>query len=217
MALATTATAGAPADGAKATVESAASFQVMVTGELEGAQLGSSGRGPLMCVFSFQSGHDWTVVQGTTQGITQLACSAHPTTKVSGLFHGDPREVVWNFPIGVTYKSTNAYGWPRLIVSVYGTDLCNRRVIKGYGSIHVPCTPGRHERTIRLFRPISSSWLVRFLGWLGGNPAQFVDPRIVAGTEGREVVRVQSGGKVKVIFNVLAKGHKEFNYDLGGG
>eukprot|EP00392_Amoebophrya_sp_AT5.2_P012006 g12100.t1 len=188
----------------------------MVTGELEGAQLGGS-NGPLMCVFSFQSGSDWSVVNGSTQGITQLACSAHPPFNgVSQSFHGDPREVVWNFPLGVTYKTTNAYGWPRLIVSVYGTDLCNRRVIKGYGSIHVPCTPGRHTRTIRLFRPISSSWLVRFLGWVMGSPAQFVDPRIIGGTEGREVVRVQSGGKVKVVFNVLAKGHKEFNYEFGG-
>ncbi len=60
------------------------------------------------------------------------------------------------------------------------------------------------------------SWLVRFLGWLLGSPAQFVDPRIIGGTDGREVVRVQSGGKVKVVFNVLSKGHKDFNYDLGG-
>ena len=58
--------------------------------------------------------------------------------------------------------------------------------------------------------------MVRFLGWLAGNPAQFVDPRVIAGSEGREVVRVQSGGKVKVVFNVLSKGHKDFNYDFGG-
>lgn len=97
-----------------------------------------------------------------TSTLIPPGCSAHPTTKVSGLHHGDPREVVWNFPLGVTYKSTNAYGWPRLIVSVYGTDMCNRRIIKGYGSVHVPCSTGRHEREIRLFKPVSSSWIVRF-------------------------------------------------------
>lgn len=37
--------------------------QVMISGELEAAQLGSGGRGPLMCVYSFQAGHDWSVVQ----------------------------------------------------------------------------------------------------------------------------------------------------------
>ena len=53
------------------------------------------------------------------------------------------------------------------------------------------------------------------IGWLVGSPAQFVDPRIVANSEGREVVRVQSGGKVKVILNVLTKNHKEFKFDMG--
>ena len=57
---------------------------------------------------------------------------------------------------------------------------------------------------------------MRLLGWLFGTPAQLVEPRMIAGAEGREVVRVQSGGKVKVVFNVLCKGHKEFNYELGG-
>merc|ERR1719231_1906052 len=117
----------------------------------------------------------------------------------------DQREVVWNFPLGLVFKSTSPFGWPRIAVTVYGTDLCNRRVIKGYGSVHVPCQPGRHSRTVRLYCPISSSPLTRLLGALFGNPAQLVDPRIVSGTEGREVVRVQSGGKVNITFDILLK------------
>jgi len=29
---------------------------------------------------------------------------------------------VWNFPVDVTYKATNAFGWPQLILSIYGFD-----------------------------------------------------------------------------------------------
>lgn len=67
---------------------------------------------------------------------------------------------------------------------------------------------------IRLFCPVSASPLTRFLGSLLGNPAQLVDPRLVAGTEGREVLRVQSGGKVTVNFDVMLKDIGPFNYDF---
>jgi len=191
------------------------SFRMVLNGEIESAELGFSGRGPLMCVFSMQHGPDWSLVSGAPNGITQLACTSVPSSSSTAsafLQGGKVREVVWNFPIGLVYKSTSPFGWPRIVVSVYGTDLCNRRIIKGYGSAHVPCQPGRHKRTIRLYCPLSSSPLTRLLGALFGNPAQLVDPRLVAGTEGREVVRTQSNGKVQVSFDVLLKDTEPFNY-----
>lgn len=191
-------------------------FRLAVTGEIESAQLGAgAGRGPLMCIFSVQLGADWTIVSGAPNGITQLACSSVPPATSLGsalLRGGDPREVVWNFPLALVFKSTSPFGWPRIVVTVYGTDLCNRRVVKGYGSVHLPCQPGRHVRTIRLYCPLSSSPLTRLLGALFGNPAQLIDPRLVAGTEGREVVRVQSGGKVRLVFDILLKDTEAFSY-----
>lgn len=51
--------------------------------------------------------------------------------------------LVWNFPLDITYKATNAFGWPQLVVSVYGLDTFGRDVIKGYGCIHLPICGGR--------------------------------------------------------------------------
>lgn len=189
-------------------------FKVVINGEIESAQLSGGSKGPLMCVFSVQHGPDWTVVSGTPNGITQVACSAAPVLSsiAATIRGGGMREVVWNFPVGLVFKSTSPFGWPRIAVTVYGTDLCNRRVVKGYGSVHIPCQPGRHARVIRLYCPLSSSPLTRLLGALFGNPAQLVDPRVITGTEGREVVRVQTGGKVRVIFEVLLKDTEPFNY-----
>eukprot|EP00397_Hematodinium_sp_SG-2012_P066524 GEMP01100016.1.p1 GENE.GEMP01100016.1~~GEMP01100016.1.p1 ORF type:complete len:243 (+),score=25.42 GEMP01100016.1:42-770(+) len=181
-------------------------FQLIASGEIEGAEMSTTG--PLMCTFLFHSGSDWTVTEGLTQGMTQASTSSLASKSRSP-------SVVWNFPFGFSMKSTNAFGWPRLVVSVYGNDICNRRVIKGYGSVHVPCQPGRHERTIRLFCPVSSSLWVRFLGYITGNPAQFVDPRVVSAGEGREMLRVASDGKLTVIFNVMLKDLKRFNYAVG--
>lgn len=51
--------------------------------------------------------------------------------------------LVWNFPLDVTYKATNAFGWPQLVVSVYGVDALGRDVVQGYGCMHLPTCAGR--------------------------------------------------------------------------
>ncbi len=55
---------------------------------------------------------EWQVVAGMEEGITQIA-SVPP---------GSMGKVVWNFPLEMTLKSTNVYGWPQLVLSVHGTD-----------------------------------------------------------------------------------------------
>jgi B9 domain-containing protein 1 len=55
----------------------------------------------------------------------------------------DNQVAVWSFPIEITFKSTNIFGWPQIVVSVYGLDAFGRDVIRGYGCIHLPRHPGR--------------------------------------------------------------------------
>ncbi|RKO85922.1 hypothetical protein BDK51DRAFT_46151 [Blyttiomyces helicus] len=74
----------------------------------------------MYCKFSFLYGPDWTIVSDLEEGITQLARAA-PTTV---------------FRAGAT-------GRPQLIVSIYGPDLLGRDVVKGYGSVRIPLSPGR--------------------------------------------------------------------------
>lgn len=121
-------------------------------------------------------------------------------------------EVVWNMPLDIIYKSTNAHGWPRLVVSVRpppphplfcvpppthrhvlaapsqvnGFDVFGRTIVVGYGSMLVPPSPGRYRRVIRLFRPVSSTVLQSFIAWLTANQPEFWDPRIVSQGKGRE-------------------------------
>jgi len=80
----------------------------------------------LYCRYSFHFGPDWNVIavtcscflfisfrneamQGVEAGLSQTSKISH-TYGIQG--------VVWNFPIDITFKSTNAYGWPRLAISV---------------------------------------------------------------------------------------------------
>ena len=89
------------------------------------------------------------------EGITQMASSS----SANGL-------AVWNFPIDLTFRSTCVHGWPQIVISVYGDDYFGRSdMILGYGATHLPLTPGRHQLTIRTFRPLASSLLGRFQSW----------------------------------------------------
>ena len=130
---------------------------------------------------------------------------------------GQNRKVVWNFPLDISFKSTNAYGWPQIVISVYGMDYMSRDVIKGYGRVHIPITPGRYTRYVRLFSPAASSWMQGFTSWLNGEPPEFVNSSFIAGGEGREAVRVESAGLIKVQFNVVTKDMSAFGYSDGLG
>ncbi|XP_030882372.1 B9 domain-containing protein 1 isoform X4 [Leptonychotes weddellii] len=99
----------------------------------------------------------WTDVgqereEGLEEGISQITSKSQDVR----------RALVWNFPIDVTFKSTNPYGWPQIVLSVYGPDVFGNDVVRGYGAVHVPFSPGRHKRTVPMFVPESTSKLQKF-------------------------------------------------------
>ena len=78
--------------------------------------------------YGFSFGPDWSVFDGIETGLSQIA------RKTSGC----DNSVVWNFPVDVSFKSTNAHGWPRMSISIYGVDSLGRDVVRGYGSLLIP-------------------------------------------------------------------------------
>ncbi|XP_065707189.2 B9 domain-containing protein 1 [Patagioenas fasciata] len=177
-------------------------FLLAVNGQIESGQF--PGYDDLYCKFCFVYGQDWVPTAGLEEGISQITS----TSDVS------PTTLVWNFPIDITFKSTNPSGWPQIVVSVYGPDFFGNDVVRGYGAVHVPFTPGRHTRTIAMFVPESTSRLQKFTSWFTGRRPEFTDPRVVAKGEGREVTRVRSQGFVTISFNVVTKDMKKLGYDV---
>eukprot|EP00966_Prymnesium_polylepis_P250553 5793786-Prymnesium_polylepis.1 len=145
--------ASAPPTSSSATSEPT-HFVVMVTGQIEAGRY--EGLDSLYCRYAFTFGDDWKVVSGVEEGITQLSTASGGGGE-QGLL------AVWNFPVDVTFRATSAHGWPQIVISVYGNDSFGRSdVIIGYGAIHLPIGPGRHELYIRTFRPLASSlWCAR--------------------------------------------------------
>ena len=52
-----------------------------------------------------------------------------------------------------------------------------------------------------------------FSGWIMGRRPEFVDPRVVASGEGRDVTRVTSQGYVMVQLSVITKDLKRLGYE----
>ena len=96
-----------------------------------------------------------------------LCCHPHLCNSLVYIGSQD-QSVVWNFPIDVTFKATNAFGWPRLALSVYGVDGMGCDVVRGYGSLLLPTSPGTHIKHVHMYRPINSSILQRFMAWVTG-------------------------------------------------
>ncbi|XP_034297387.1 B9 domain-containing protein 1 [Pantherophis guttatus] len=177
-------------------------FLLMVSGQVESAQFPEFDE--LYCKYCFVYGPDWAPTTGLEEGISQITSKSRNVQQ----------NLVWNFPIDVTFKSTNPFGWPQIVISVYGPDLFGNDVVRGYGAVHVPFTPGRHQRILPMFVPESTSRLQKLTSWLTGRYPEFTDPKVVAQGEGREVTRVRSQGFVTVSFNVVTKDMKKLGYDV---
>ena len=70
------------------------------------------------CKFLVTHGEDWQVLDGLEEGVTHLSKRAP----------GVDTSFVWNFPINVAYRSTNIFGWPQVVLSVYDVDNLGRCV-----------------------------------------------------------------------------------------
>lgn len=167
-------------------------FLVMFTGQIESAEFPEFD--DLYCNYSYVYGQDWEMVSGVAEGITQ-------TTRRGG----PHKNFVWNFPIEANFKSTNPFGWPQVVVSVYGLNILGRDEVRGYGAVHLPITPGRYTLKVPMFVPEPSSQIHRIISWLFGRRPEFVDPRFVAQTDGREITRVRSQGHMTVSLSVMTK------------
>ncbi|XP_037019146.1 B9 domain-containing protein 1 isoform X1 [Artibeus jamaicensis] len=178
-------------------------FLLVINGQVESAQFPE--HDDLYCKYCFVYGHDWAPTAGLEEGISQITSKSHDVRHT----------LVWNFPIDVTFKSTNPFGWPQIVLSVYGPDVFGNDVVRGYGAVHVPFSPGRHKRTIPMFVPESTSTLQKFTSWFMGRRPEYTDPKVVAQGEGREVTRVRSQGFVTLLFNVVTKDMKKLGYDTG--
>lgn len=174
-------------------------FHILVTGQIEQATDFSQNIQNLYCRYVLSYGNDWSVIHGVTSAMTQLSYSK-------------TNRIIWNFPIDLAFRSTNAFGWPRICVAVYGLDFFGRDVVRGYCSILIPTCAGRHELVVDMYRPISGSWCHEVMNWFKATLPEFYETAFTARNEGREVTRVECDGKINLCLNISTKDMEKFGF-----
>ena len=183
---------------------SSSSFFVMFNGQIKSAHFPSSNINNLYCRYSFTQGFDWTIIHGVVEGYTQLA-----TTSLNN------NEIVWNFPIDIAYKSTNAYGWPKVTLAIFGLDWLGRDVIMGYGSFICPTTPGPHDVNVHTYAPTTTSIWKKCLNWIQGIYPEFYNYNFITQGDGRNVTNVKCDGIViNISLDVTMRNIEDFGYSF---
>lgn len=177
------------------------SFIVQCVGQIESGHF--SDIDYLYCRYSFHYGNDWNIVAGLDTGLSQTSCKSRSSYD---------NQIVWNFPIDVTFNATNIFGWPRLAISVYGIDFLGRDVVRGYGSALIPVSSGQHSIKVDMFTPLSTNPINHFVSLMMGNPPEFFDSKFVCQGEGREVSRVENTGTIALKLNIVTKGMQAAGY-----
>ncbi|CAH8583613.1 unnamed protein product [Schistosoma turkestanicum] len=155
-------------------------FLLSVTGQIEKADFPFHDY--IWCKYCFATGPDWTKLAGLDEGMTQ--------TSIKGV--GCNNQNNFNFPIDISWKSTNPFGWPQIVIHAYGVDVFGKDVLRGYGAAYIPMKIGSHRKQVSMFVPQSSSQLMKLNAWLTGKRPEFLNPKVIASGEGRGVTKVQT-------------------------
>lgn len=92
-------------------------------------------------------------------------------------------------------------------------DTFGNDVVRGYGVCHLPVVNGQSSEKMIMFVPESSSTLQKLTSWLTGKRPEYVDARLLARGDGREVTRVRSQGCVWIQFNVVFKDFHHYGFE----
>lgn len=165
--------------------------------------------------YSVTSGSDWQLVDGIEYGISQICKQQSLLSKLLNGINSNGGVMNINYPVELIYKSTNVYGWPQLVISVYTINKFGATdSICGYTTLHIPTQPGIHTRSCTLYRPIDSTPYQKIISLFTNKKPEFIDPIFLTQSKGRELTRVQSCGTITLTFNVLTRSMNELGYHV---
>lgn len=85
--------------------------------------------------------------------------------------------------------------------------------VRGYGCVHVPTSPGRHQRKCRIFCPIAEAFWPNLKAKVMGVECAFEDAaEDIARAEARSVTTVVNVGVVRVVLQVVQRNFIRFGY-----
>ncbi|XP_043655624.1 B9 domain-containing protein 1 [Drosophila teissieri] len=159
--------------------------------------------------YELVAGPDWQLSSGPQHGLTQLA------TNRRGHFN---EPIVFNMPLEVTYKSTSPYGWPQILVSVFGRSGLGRETLLGYAHIHLPVFGSRRpaDQTEQLQAPIlmprCPSMMADITSWLLRREPELKDPKVLLDNLKCKGLSMESYGSLQFQLSTVMRGARKLGY-----
>ena len=178
-------------------------FRLFISGSIEYGNF--VGEEPIKVNYEFVSGEKWAKEDGIIKGSTQYSC------KGEGIYN----YYSYGLNFEISYRSTDPFGWPQLVLNCFTVDSKGNQIVKGYGCVHVPTSTGRHKRKVHIFRPTENSNLFgKFFGYNSSNSDDKnddkTDPKVISSGQEREISRANCERFVNVVFQVVFRDVDKF-------
>ncbi len=178
-------------------------FRVFISGSIEYGNF--SGLDPIKVNYEFVSGEKWAKEDGLINGSTQYSC------KGEGIYN----YYSYGLNFEISYRSTDPFGWPQLVLNCFTVDSNGNEIVKGYGCVHVPTSTGRHKRKVHIFRATENTdFIGKFFGckWSTNNEKNEdkTDPKVISSGQEREISRANCEGFINVMFQVVFRDVDKF-------
>ena len=178
-------------------------FRLFISGTIEYGNF--VGEEPTKVIYEFVSGEKWDKEDGLIKGSTQYSCKGE----------GIHNYYSYGSNFEISYRSTDPFGWPQLVLNCFTIDSNGNEIVKGYGCVHVPTSTGRHKRKIHIFRATeNSNFWEKFFGcnFNNGNDKNDdkTDPKVISSGQEREISRANCEGYINVVFQVVFRDVDKF-------
>lgn len=174
---------------------------INTTGQLESAYfpLGIH-NSKLFCRYDIKAGPDWEFISGLQSGVTQLATAGYRMDKI-----------IFNLPLEFMYKSTNPYGWPQIIFSLYGTNWWGKETSFGYARIHLPIGIGNCKlRAPILILKYTNFWSA-LSSWITDRNPELKDPRILMDGTKSKSLSINTYGELIVSLQSITRDEEKLS------
>jgi B9 domain-containing protein 2 len=170
----------------------------------------------LFAKWNMNAGSCWRVLEGFTEGQTQLSLKYLEDSALETTDAAQPQVTLhsWSHPIDVHYLTKGLQGWPQMEFQVWGVDWLGKCNISAYGFINVPLQPGYHQLECHTWRPVGD-FRRRIIDYITGYRMHLVNPSdIISNSLNRHVIQSESMGTLKINLTVVLKDFHEYGVDL---
>ncbi|KAL7728235.1 hypothetical protein ACLKA6_005648 [Drosophila palustris] len=187
-------------------------FSLCITGQIVSATFPL---GPdkefIFCRYELIAGPDWQLASGPQHGLTQMS------TNKSGHFND---KIVFNMPIEVTYKSTSPFGWPQILISVFGQSGGRDESLLGYAHVHLPVFGSRPHgeqssslSEVPILTPRCQNMLGDVTSWLLRRQPELKDPKVLLDNLQSKGLSMESYGTLELQLHTIMRGARKLGYN----